>query len=320
MKRPLLLMLVAVLGGLLMRSLPPSFEVTAAPQEGLIHPVVQAGKPQPGAPIAPQAAPRSLLLPKFAAETALPQELVQAQRINATPSPLERFPNTFEGRVGKLNFVSQSNALQPASSPPEMQMPGRATTPPNMAPPSTPTLQQLRSSLLAEPGGREMLEEAKRRGLRVSQSDSNQRSSVPFARLFLPREVQAADGFKAVFTPREPKNSALTFTGIWLFDPFKPLLDAAIRYGSPQGKSYAVFNVNVPRDAWYYVNVVAFMTNVKATLVKAGQVVRQHDYGPNVHTYNHWGYVQLAPGSHTFYWYVDRGQAEFMEASVQEDA
>ena len=174
--------------------------------------------------------------------------------------------------------------------------------------------------MLAEPGGREMLEEAKRRGLRVSRSSSDQKSSVPLARLFQPQEVQAADTFKAVFTAREPKNSALTFTGIWLFDPFKPLLDAGIHYGGPQGKSWTVFNVNVPREGWYFVNVVAFMMSVKGTLVKSGMVVSQRDFGPNDHIYNHWGYVQLAPGSHTFYWYVDRGTAEFIEVSVQEDA
>jgi hypothetical protein len=146
-----------------------------------------------------------------------------------------------------------------------------------------------------------------------------QKSPLPLASLFQPQEAQAAE-FKAVFTAREPKNSLLTFVGIWLFDPFKPLLDSGIHYGGPQGRSWTVFNVNVPREGMYYVNVIAFMTNVKATLTKGSTVIRSFDYGPNSNTYNHWGYVHLAPGSHTFYLYIDRGTAEFIEASVQEDA
>jgi hypothetical protein len=62
------------------------------------------------------------------------------------------------------------------------------------------------------------------------------------------------------------------------------------------------------------------MTNVRATLVKGGTVVRQYDYGRNAQTYDHWGYVHLAAGSHTFYLYIDRGTAEFIEARVEEDA
>jgi hypothetical protein len=41
-----------------------------------------------------------------------------------------------------------------------MQMPGRMMAPPNTPPRPTPTIQQLRGFLNAEPGGREMLEEA----------------------------------------------------------------------------------------------------------------------------------------------------------------
>jgi hypothetical protein len=320
MKRLLLIMTVAILGGLVTRSFTTSFEVTAGRAEGLVHPVVQAGKSPSSGPISPQSAPRTLLLPKFAAETALPPELAQTQKNTATPSPLERFPNTFEGRMGKLNFFSQTNAFQPAPAPPEMQMLARAKMPPNQAPPLPLTLQQLRSYLLAEPGGREMLEEAKRRGLRVSQSAPDQKSSVSLADLFRSQEAQAADAFKVVFTAREPKNSLLTFVGVWLFDPFRPLLDSGIHYGAPQGKSYTTFNVNVPREGMYFVTVRAFMTNVLATLTKGGTVVRQFDYGPNTQTYDHWGYAHLAAGSHSFYFYVDRGTAEFIEVNVHEDA
>jgi hypothetical protein len=320
MKRLFLTITVTIFGGLLTGSFTNSFEVTAAPPDGLIRPIVQAGKTPPGGPIAPQSAPRMLLLPKFAPDTALPSELARTQQNNAAPSPLDRFPNTFEGRMGKLNFFSQTNALQPAPAPPEMQMLGRATMPPNQAPPPPLTLQQLRSYLQAAPGGREMLEEAKRRGLRISQSPSDQTSSVPLAGLFRPQEAQAAAAFKAVFTAREPKNSFLTFVGVWLWDPFKPLLDSGIHYGSPQGKSWIAFNVNVPREGMYYVTVRAFMTNVLARLVKGTTLVRQFDYGPNTQTYDHWGYVHLAPGSHNFFLFVDRGTAEFIEANVHEDA
>jgi len=316
----ILLGLVIVLVGFTMGWLILSREVTAGSNDGLMHPVVEAGKTMPGAPTVPQAGPRSLLLPKFPPETTLPPEVIQTQRMNATPSPLQAFPNTFEGRMGKLNLFSRTNALPPApAAPPEMQLLGRVMTPPNMPPPGTPTIQQLRGFLLAEPGGREMIEEAKRRGLRLSQLPSEEKSFFSLVRLFLPAEVQAAEPFKAVFTAKDPKNSGLTFRGIWLFDPFRPVLDAGIHIDGPQGKSWLVFNVNVPREGMYYVNVVAFMSNAKAALVKGGAVVRQFDYGSGANVYNHWGYVHLAPGSHNFYWYLERGTAEFKEASVQED-
>jgi hypothetical protein len=296
-----------------------SHEPNAAFTEGLIHPVVQAGKPAPGGPIVPQVAPRPVLPPRFPAETALPAELVQAQRIIAAPSPLQGFPNTFEGRTGKLNFISRTNALQPSAPPPEMQMLTRAMLPPNAPRRSTPTLQELRSYLLAEPGGREMLEEAKRRGLRLSRLPSEKEAEFSIAHLFLPAEVQAAEGFKAVYTMSEPKDSALTLTGIWVFDPARPLMDATVHFGSPQGKTFAVFNVKVPREGMYYVNVIAYMSSAVASLVKANTVIRRHDYGAGSAIYNHWGYVHLAPGSHTFFWFLERGTADFMEVSVQED-
>ncbi|BFU96693.1 MAG: hypothetical protein NTNFB02_34150 [Nitrospira sp.] len=314
-------MLTIALGGATTIWLTVSHEVKAGPNDRLIQPVVQAGKPSPTSPVASPVAPRALLLPKFPAETALPPELIQTQRLNATPSPLQTFPNTFEGRMGKLNLFSRTNALPPAqAAPPEMQLPGRAMMPPNMPPRPTPTIQQLRGFLLAEPGGREMIEEAKRRGLHLSQLPSDGQSAFSLASLFRPGEAQAAEPFKAVFTAKDPKNSGLTFRGIWQFDPFRPVLDAGIHIESPQGKSWLVFNVTVPREGMYYVNVVGFMSNAKASLVKGGIVVKQFDYGSGANVYNHWSYVHLAPGSHNFYWYLERGTAEFMEVSVQEDA
>jgi hypothetical protein len=190
--------------------------------------------------------------------------------------------------MGKLNFFSQTNALPPQpAAPPELQMRGRAMSPPNTPPRPTPTIKQLREYLLAEPGGREMLEEAKRRGFRLSQrSPDDESSSFSLARLLKPAEAQAAEGFKAVFTPKEPKNSALTFAGIWLFDPYKPLLDAGIDFNGPSPRSsWAVFNVNVPREGMYYVTVTAYASNVKATLMKAGTIVKEFDYGPDTNFY-----------------------------------
>jgi hypothetical protein len=302
---------------------PTSQNVALPENRASIHSVVQAGDrtAAPGGAIVPNIAPSQALLPKFPAETAMPADLLQSQKLSATPSPLQSFPNTFEGRMGKLNLLSRTNALPPPpSAPPEMQMLGRMMAPPNSPPRLSPTIQQLRGLLLAQPGGREMLEEAKRRGFRLSQrSPDDVSSSYSLARLLMPAEVQAAEGFKAVFTPKEPKNSGLTFTGIWLFDPYRPVLDAGIHYGSPQGKTWAVFNVNVPREGMYWVTVSAFASNVKATLVKAGTIVKQFDYGPGANVYGYWAFVHLAPGFHPFYWYVDRGTAEFIEASVQED-
>lgn len=337
-----LLLITIVLGGLSIAGFPDRKEgvlATAVVHAGIAQPpshydpvgsgpdkpfvlFVQGGRTNPsGAQIAPQLTAKLVLPPKFPAEPGLPADLLQSQKLSATPSPLQSFPNTFEGRMGKLNFFSQTNAFPPSpSEPPELLLRKRAMLPPNTPPPPTPTLKQLREYLLAAPGGREMLEEARRRGLRVSRLSPDDDSwSFSLAPLLIPPEAQAAEGFKAVFTPKEPKNSALTFTGIWLFDPFKPVLDAGIHVGGPQGKALAAFNVNVPREGMYYVTVSAFMTNVKATLVKAGTIIRQWDYGPNAHIYDHWGYVHLAPGSHTFYFYVDRGTAEFIEVSVQED-
>jgi hypothetical protein len=201
-----------------------------------------------------------------------------------------------------------------------MQMLTRAMLPPNAPRRSTPTLQELRSYLLAEPGGREMLEEAKRRGLRLSRLPLAKEAEFSVARLFQPSEAQAAGGFKAVYTMSEPKDSSLTLTGIWVFDPSRPLMDATIHFGSPQGKTFAVFNVKVPREGMYYVNVIAYMSSAKASLVKANTVIRTHDYGSGSAVYNHWGYVHLAAGSHSFYWYLERGTADFFEVSVQEDA
>lgn len=285
--------------------------------------LAQGGRtPAPAGPISPQVQPRAVLLPKFQAESALPADLLRSQQLSATPNPLQSFPNTFEGRIGKLNFFSQTNALPPSpAAPPELQMIGRAMAPPTAKPPATPTIQQLRNYLLAEPGGREMLEEAKRRGLRLSQKPSADESpSFSLARALMPAEAQAAEGFKAVFTPREPKNSALTFAGIWLFDPYKPLLDAGIDVNGPSLRSsWTVFNVTVPREGLYYVTVLAYAMGVKATLVKAGAIVKEFDYGPGTNFYHYWALVHLAPGMHSFYWFVDRGTAEFIEVSVQEE-
>lgn len=293
----------------------------AQPNRASVHLVADGRTPLPGAPTTPQVAPRQVLPPKFPAEAALPAELLQSQKLSATLSPLQSFPNTFEGRMGKLNFFSRTNALPPPpSAPPEMQMLGKATSPPNSPPRPTPTIKQLRDYLLAQPGGREILEEAKRRGFRLSwHSPDDDASSFSLARLLRLAEAQAAEGFKAVFTPREPKNSSLTFSGIWLWDPYKPLLDAGIHFGGPQGRSLATFNVNVPREGMYWVTVVAYASNVKATLIKANIQVGQLDTGPGANFYHYWAFVHLAPGSHNFYWYVDRGTAEFIEVSVIED-
>jgi hypothetical protein len=59
MKRLLLTITVTILGGLLTGSFTNSFEVNAAPPDGLIRPILQAGKTPPGGPIAPQSAPRT---------------------------------------------------------------------------------------------------------------------------------------------------------------------------------------------------------------------------------------------------------------------
>ena len=306
---------------------PHNPKMTPLENGAYIHPVIELGprKPAPGKPLAPPSAPpmapSQTLPPRFPAETTMPPELLKSQKLAATPSPLQSFPDTFEGRMGKLNLFSRTNAWSPPPSPPPaMQILGRVMAPPNTSPGPTPSVKQLRDYLLQQPGGREILEESLRRKLRLSQrGQDDDPSSFSVARLFIPEEVQAAEGFKAVFTPKEPKNSGLTFTGIWQFDPYRPVLDAGIRIGGPQAKTLAAFNVNVPRPGAYFVSVQAYASNVKATLKKAGVTVKEFDYGPGSNYYGYWALVDLAAGSHTFYWYVDRGTAEFVEVSVQEN-
>ena len=342
MKRVLFMLVIVSVGGLMGSWLLTSRhmeQATAAPQPGVVTPalesalttrgvdgsamhLVEGGRAVPGAPRVIPVAPRAVLLPKFLAEAALPADLLRSQKMSMTPSPLQSFPDTLEGRIGKLRAFSLTNALPPPQSPPpELQMLWRAMSPPNSPPRQTPTVKQLREYLIAEPGGREMLEEAKRRGLRISHLPPDNESNLSaVARLLAPAPAEAADPFKAVYTAKDPKSSVLTFTGIWQFDPFKPVLDGGIHYGGPlPQKSWLVFNVNVPREGMYYVTVTAFGMNVKATLVKGNAIVKLFDYGPGSAFYDYWSLVHLAQGSHTFYWYVERGMAEFREVSVQEE-
>lgn len=296
---------------------------TARQGKGLLHFVVQGKSPIPGGPVAPQVTPqilpRAAMPPKVRAETSLPRELLQAQQLNRAPTPLQAFPDTPDGRLGKIRLFSQTNALPPpAATPPELQMLGQITSRSKAPPKPRPSIAELLNRLASLPGGKEAIQEAKRRGAQLSmQAPHSERSLLSsLSSLFGSREADAAQDFSVTFTPREPKNSLLSYIGIWLWASYVPQLDPGIQLGGgPTG--WAMFQVDVPRDGMYLINIEAFSMSAKARLETAGTtLIGSWDFPGTMATLSFPTLVELAAGHHNFVWKLERGLAEFQEVSI----
>ena len=294
-------------------------ESTARPDKGSLRLVIEGKSPMPGAPVAPQVVPRPAIPPKLRAETNLPPELLQAQQFSRAPGPLQPFPETPEGRLGKVRLFSQTNALPPpAATPPELQMLGQITSRSNAPPKPSPSIAELLNRLSTLPGGRQAIEEAKRRGAQISQAPHSERSLLSSLNsVFGIRDADAAQGFSVTFTPREPKNSLLSFIGVWLWAPYVPQLDPGIHMGGPAGAGgWAMFQVTVPQDGMYLVNIEAFSMQAKARLESGGTVIGSWDFSGTTAALSFPTLVELAAGLHNFIWIVERSIAEFKEASI----
>ena len=77
-----------------------------------------------------------------------------------------------------------------------------------------------------------------------------------------------------------------------------------------------MFQVTVPQDGMYLVNIEAFSMQAKARLESGGTVIGSWDFSGTTAALSFPTLVELAAGLHNFIWIVERSIAEFKEASI----
>lgn len=199
-----------------------------------------------------------------------------------------------------------------------------------------PGIRELLEILRGLPGGAQVIEDAKRRGARLSSN-----APLPHANWyawlnpFEPPAAEAAEGFSVTLSPGhllEPSREGghylslvgMSITGLHLYNVPGSFHLSNKRHatGSQIVKPYAFVHVSVPRDGWYLINFQMFFWNGLATLkrfVPPDQypIIQTFDYTTRPRgQFSFPALLELAAGQHDFYLAIEAGSASFFEASV----
>ncbi len=199
-----------------------------------------------------------------------------------------------------------------------------------------PGIRELLEILRALPGGAQVIEDAKRRGARLTSIAIPPPANwYSWANPFEPSAAEAAEGFSVTLSPghlSEPSREGghylslvgMSISGLHNYETpgaFK-LYNTRHASGSQIMKPYAMVHVSVPRDGWYLINFQMFFWNGLATLkrfVPPDQypVIQTFDYRTRPRgQFSFPALLELAAGRHDFYLAIEAGSASFFEASV----
>jgi hypothetical protein len=295
----------------------------------------------------------SHLVPMALAQTEPPAPPAEQPDVTERGLPGQAIPSKpgTQPSMQKVPILPKLQASPPPTAQPQPKQPASPETSPDEAARAAlqslaastqavqqprPGIRELLDILRALPGGAQVIEDAKRRGARLS-SNSPQPRANWYAWLdpFEPPAAEAADGFAVTLSPghlSEPSREGghylslvgMSISGLHNYETPGSfhLYNSRHASGSQIMKPYAKVHVSVPRDGWYLINFQMFFWNGLATLkrfVPPDQypVIQTFDYRTRPRgQFSFPALLELAAGQHDFYLAIEAGSASFFEASV----
>jgi hypothetical protein len=205
---------------------------------------------------------------------------------------------------------------------------------PQQGPRQRPTRESLLEKIRNMPGGKEMLEEARKRGARIGMGPVESESALSYLNPFRVKEAEAQGSFSLTLDPSNNWSSSspygnLTFYGAMVYSsiftsstPSMRLYPTASGWATTFGiqvvNPLARLYVYVDTDGWYIVNFEAKGTSGTSVSMK-------HYSGGTYSTVASWTYsgttqscpalLELSAGYHYFYW-ISPSSVYIYEANV----
>jgi hypothetical protein len=252
---------------------------------------------------------------------------IAIQQVGVTPSEAQGITE-----YGAILAAKLPPKLKAASTPPPEEEQG---PPPEQTPRQRPTRESLLEKIRQMPGGKEMLEEAKKRGARLGMAKPVEPgTSLAWMNPFRVKVAEAQSSFSLTLDPSNKWYSSSTGGYAYIYF-YGVLVDAntyngtvvrlyptsstwASNFGIQVVKPLAYLNVRVDTDGWYILNFEAKGTSGSSVSMK-------HYEGGAYSTVASWTYsgasqscpalLELSAGWHYFYW-ISSSNVYVYEANV----
>ncbi len=258
------------------------------------------------------------LMGKLPASPTPPSEIQELEKAGAPQTPEKKGLNTREGVLEKLRSFRSGNA-RPASPkpPPEVQEVEKGGPPPDQTQRQKPTKQGLLEKIRNQPGGPEMIEEAKRRGAHIGMRLEGSGPSLSWLNLFRVKEAEAQGTFSMTLGPSNNWHSdnpygAVSFYGTYNTPGYSSTGSYGRLYnmtwsasiGTQISLPFAYFVFTAPSDGWYIVNIEASGAQASLKHYEGGTypTVATWDYIGRTGAVSYPAMFELTAGNHYFYW------------------
>lgn len=220
----------------------------------------------------------------------------------------------------------QAKPLPGAARPPEI---ARQAEGPQERRPQVPTRKEILDEIRSRPGGPELLEQARRRGAKISAAPGGPGEWLALLNPFRVREAHAHTDYSLVLTPINPRQSS-PYASLYVY--------GATAYGSGNSTRWQLRNwsitkngftteasgpqafllVDIPTSGWYVLNFRGYHSGSKAVLVHepAPGTVETWDYVRGSTYRNFPTIVYLAQGWHSLSFILTAGSLRLTAVSL----
>jgi hypothetical protein len=247
------------------------------------------------------------------------QKLREARKQGEALASQKKGPNTREGVLERFRNSRSGNAqLASSAPPPEVQKLKKGGAPSGQTPRQQPTKEGLLEKIRNQPGGPEMIEEAKKRGARIGMGPVEPRSSLSWLDLFRVKEAEAQGSFSLTLNPGNKWSSSQPYGEVAFLGAYIPpgvssttyvmLLDDGWNFDAQTNlvQPWTALSFSAPSDGWYIVNFEA--SGAQASLKHYDErsntypTVASWNYSDRTGTQSYPALVELKAGNHYFSW------------------
>ena len=249
------------------------------------------------------------------------------------PASKQRKKNTREGALQKLRSLKTGKARPASPTPPahvteEEQL--KQQGPPPGQQRQRPTKKGLLDKVRNMPGGREIIEDAKRRGARIGMAPDGSDFSLASLNPFHVADAEAQGTFSLTLDSSNkwwssnPNGYFLAYGAMAgsgnSMNNFITLYNHGPNIiGSQTTNAYGYVRVSIPSDGWYIVNFEAYgggPASMKHLEAGGFPEVQSWDYTGSYGTHSYPALVELAAGYHYFYFVIPSSYVKIYEVNV----
>jgi hypothetical protein len=229
------------------------------------------------------------------------------QQVGVTPSEAQGITE-----YGAILAAKLPPKLKASPTPPPEEEMG---PPPEQTPRQRPTRESLLEKIRQMPGGKELLEEARKRGARIGMAKPVEpEPSLSWLNPLRVKVAEAQSSFSMTLTPDSPFSSS-PYGSLYALGsrvggtlPNTSVLLYKINYSATVGTSISQpsvsFTFDAPADGWYIVNIEAGGAQASLKHYEGGTwtTVQSWSYSGSSGTLSYPALLELTTGRHNFYW------------------